>query len=224
MSQRCPKPEIPGVPSPPPVTEPPVTPPSVLPPPIMEAAVLEIGMIGLSLEAISAGDQGYAAMPVGARDLTKMGGRKWVRIQVRALEDVGANNLIIVCNEQLEVKESFELEILGSLDYQKPIPKASLFNVAIAANTNFLAKSISPTNTPCIFRIYVALDTAGVFSVQRTSAATTITENMNQGIALAANSAYIFDILVDEDETVNFQTTVAATILKLSVAEKDDAK
>jgi len=109
--------------------------------------------------------------------------------------------------------------ILGLL---QPIPKGSIFNTAIGANTNFFAPNLVPTNTPTLFRIYVCLSVAGVFNIQRRLGAVTQTENLNAGIALNANAAYMFDILVDAGETINLQTTVAATIIKCSVAEKDN--
>lgn len=102
-----------------------------------------------------------------------------------------------------------------------PLAVASIFNTAIGANTNFLSTDITPTNTPCLLRILICLDTAGVFSVKRTKSAVTTTEQFNSGTALTANAEYLFDILVDTDETINFQTTVAAQILKFSVHEKD---
>jgi hypothetical protein len=102
-----------------------------------------------------------------------------------------------------------------------PTSKATVFNTAVLANTNFLGSAITPTTTPCILRIYICLNTAGVFSVQRTKTAVTIAEQLNSGTALNANAAYMFDILADSGETLNFQTTVAATILKFSVHEID---
>lgn len=116
------------------------------------------------------------------------------------------------------------------ISLQKPIPKVSIYNTPVGANTNFIAPpqaQITPliaTNAPCIFRIYVALSVSGVFSVIRQSSSASTTENMNQGVALTANAGYMFDILVDQSERIDFQTTVAATILKFSVVEKDDAK
>jgi hypothetical protein len=110
----------------------------------------------------------------------------------------------------------------------KGIGKVSILNKPIAANTNFISTDpaktppLKPTNTPCIFRIYVCLSVAGNFSVQRKKASQATTEYMDQNVALAANSAYMFDILVDEDETIDFQTTVAATIIKFSVVEVDE--
>lgn len=131
-------------------------------------------------------------------------------------------------------KKLFDLEIQKILDrpnIQVPIPLLSITNQAILANTMIVAPDLTkqtvlkPKKSPCIFRIYVCLSVAGIFSVQRYDPSRTIAvENMNQGVALTANAGYMFDVLVDQGEGIDFQTTVGATILKLSVVEKDDAK
>lgn len=76
---------------------------------------VEIGMMGFSLEDITAGKQGYCVMPLGARDSTKWGGRKWARIKLTAMEEVRANRDIIVGNEQGDIKEHTPVE----LSYEK---------------------------------------------------------------------------------------------------------
>ena len=80
--------------------------------------------------------------------------------------------------------------------------------------------SISPSNTPCTFRVYVVADTSGVLSLIR-SGTTTSTEFLNQGLPLTANAAYTFLIPVDAGETINLQYSVAATFTKLSIVEQD---
>jgi len=105
------------------------------------------------------------------------------------------------------------------LGRESPELKRRLFNVAITANTNLFATDLSPTYKPCIFRIYACFDTAGVLTVRRTSAGVTVGEQLNAGTALTANAAYLFDIVVDGDETINLQYSVNATLLKLSVLE-----
>ncbi len=100
-----------------------------------------------------------------------------------------------------------------------PIQKGMIFNTAVLAATDFFAADLEPTNTPTTFRIYIALDTGGTLSVQRTSAAVTIAEELNSGAALAADASYMFDILVHEDDTINLQTSVGAQILYCMVFE-----
>lgn len=130
-------------------------------------------------------------------------------------------------------KKLGDLLIKKILDAQVdiPVPMLSITNQSIGANTMFIATDLTkqtpliPKKTPCIFRIYVCLDTAGIFSIQRYDPSRTISiENMNSGTALTASAGYMFDVLVDQGEKIDFQTTVAAKILKLSVVEKDDVK
>jgi len=100
-----------------------------------------------------------------------------------------------------------------------PLPKGSVFNEAVTANTNIFASDLSPTNTPTTFRIYACFDASGVLTVRRTKNATTVSEQLNAGTALTANVAYIFDIIVEAGETINLQYSVNATALKLAVLE-----
>ena len=74
-----------------------------------------MGMLGMSIDEIMMGKQGYVKLPLGVRDSTKWGGRKWVRVKVTAMEDVRANRDIIVGNEQGDVKEHTPVE----LSYEK---------------------------------------------------------------------------------------------------------
>jgi hypothetical protein len=126
-------------------------------------------------------------------------------------------------------KKLLDLEVEALNAVVRPIAKANMVNQAVTANTNLIAatanqQSLSPTKGPCIFRIYVALSVSGIFSVQRQNQGPAVTENLNQGVALTAAAAYMFDILVDQGEKIDFQTTVSGIVLKLCVVEKDDAK
>lgn len=103
--------------------------------------------------------------------------------------------------------------------FQTPILKGRVFDTAVALDTDFFADDLEPTNTPTTFRIYIALDTGGTVSVQRTSAAVTVVEELNSGAALAADASYMFDILVHEDDTINLQTDTGAQILYCMVIE-----
>jgi len=107
------------------------------------------------------------------------------------------------------------------LDKALPIAKGSIYNTVIAANTDFFTTDISPSNTPTLFLIYVCLSVAGIFSVQRKVGAVTVVENLNAGNPLIAGAGYGFEILVDAGEEINFRSTLAGTINKLSVVEKD---
>ena len=104
-----------------------------------------------------------------------------------------------------------------------PEQKATFFNLVVGPAVDILAADIAPTNTPARFRIYVAFNAAGIFSVQRRQGGVTVAEQMNAiGNAvqpLVANCGYMFEILVDAGDTINFQHSVGATVLKLIVME-----
>lgn len=97
--------------------------------------------------------------------------------------------------------------------------KGSKFNTAIVADTDIFTSALSPTSTPTYFRIYATFDTAGVLIVKRTQSAVTISEELNSGATLTANSAYVFDIIVQSGQTINLQYNIGATALELSVTE-----
>lgn len=92
------------------------------------------------------------------------------------------------------------------------IDKASQHGVAETLNTDILATSLSPTNTPCLFRVMVMLETSGVFSAILTNSASSKTLKFNGGAALAASCPYMFDILVHSGDTVNFQTSASGNV------------
>jgi hypothetical protein len=94
---------------------------------------VEMGMLGMSLEDITSSTKGYVRLPVGPRDLTMAGGRKWVKLKVMAMEDVREFRDVIVGNEQGEVKEHTPVELsyeLATGGYQRvgelnPLPVVS---------------------------------------------------------------------------------------------------
>ncbi|MEM3895567.1 hypothetical protein [Thermofilum sp.] len=100
-----------------------------------------------------------------------------------------------------------------------PVLKAERFNTPVTANTNIFPISISPTNSLASFRIYASFDSSGVLSVARTKSGTTVTEQLNSGISLNANASYIFDIIVQSNESINLQYSANATALVLKVIE-----
>lgn len=90
-----------------------------------EKIAVTMGMLGMSLENITKGSRGFVMLPLGPRDLTMAGGRKWVKIKVTAMEDVREFRDVIVGNDQGEVKEhtpvelSYEKSPQGSGSYQR---------------------------------------------------------------------------------------------------------
>ena len=105
---------------------------------------------------------------------------------------------------------------------QNIVGDATIFHTNIGANTNFFASNLIPSVVPCIFRVYVVLSVAGILSVQRTNGGTTVAEILNDNVALVANTANTFDIIVNAGDSINFQTTGSGTtILECSVSEID---
>jgi len=98
-----------------------------------------------------------------------------------------------------------------------PIEQGYSFNTAELADTDIFAADITPTNTPCTFRVYAWTDTAGVLSCMRTSGEVTVTENLNEGNQLVADSAYEFNVTVGAADTINFQLDAAATMTVIVV-------
>lgn len=137
-------------------------------------APIKIGMLGLSIDEIDSGKWGYVMLPIGGRDATMAGGREWVRVKVRAMENVRAERDIIVGNLQGEVKEHTPVELAYGLDaggYQTvgqsyPLPvREGLINPKIKWNTRAAAGNIL-TITPAsgkyvsLLGLEVSVDTA----------------------------------------------------------------
>ena len=97
--------------------------------------------------------------------------------------------------------------------------KGRVFNTAILANIDIFGSDLVPTGSYTTFRIYACLDTAGVLTVRRTRGGVTVSEQLNAGVNLAANAAYMFDILVEGDETINLQYSVNAVAISIKVFE-----
>lgn len=95
-----------------------------------------------------------------------------------------------------------------------PLEKAVVHNQAVLANANWLANAISPITgrVAALFRVQVFVSLAGVFSAIITRGGVAVTGQFNLGVPLAANAWQQFDLLVHTGDTVNFQTTVAATV------------
>ena len=108
---------------------------------------------------------------------------------------------------------------LASIAQLTPIEKGQIFNTAVGAAADFFAAALLPTNTPTTFRIYVALNAAGLLYVRRTEGGVTVDEYLNSGNALNANAAYMFDILVRIGQTINLRHSVGGTILCCIVEE-----
>lgn len=101
-----------------------------------------------------------------------------------------------------------------------PIARAEEHNVAIAGGVvPILAADIAPLNTPCLFRVTVGFDTAGVFSVTITRAANVQVQHLNHGVVLTVDCLFMFDVLVHAGDTINYRYGVAAQLQTLRLQE-----
>ena len=100
-----------------------------------------------------------------------------------------------------------------------PIEKANQHNVSVTADRDILSSEITPSNTPCLFRIMVCLNTAGVFSAMITKSDSEQQLKFNAASNLVAHAVYMFDLLVHDGDSVNFQHSADATLKVLRVQE-----
>ncbi len=99
-----------------------------------------------------------------------------------------------------------------------PLQKAHIHNTAKNANTDFLASDITPSDPPCLFRIQIQVDTAVVFSA-KVNNTTEVSLEFNAGAQLTAGALHIFDMLIQEDDEVNFQVDQNVNLDKFIVQE-----
>jgi hypothetical protein len=88
----------------------------------------------------------------------------------------------------------------------KPISKMAS-SVTCTHDTDILANNLEPINKPCLFRIQLALSGASIFKAVIKQGLNESVYSFNSGVALIANSLYIFDLLVHEGDEINFQTS-----------------
>jgi len=86
-----------------------------------------------------------------------------------------------------------------------PLEKAHIHDTAIVVFTDFLEDDITPSDPPCLFRIMIQLDAAAVFWAEVDDGTTEVNLEFNSGVELVAGTLYIFDMLVNEDDNINFQ-------------------
>jgi hypothetical protein len=100
-----------------------------------------------------------------------------------------------------------------------PLEKAHIHDTAATANDDFLAEDITPSDPPCLFRIMVQLDTEAAFVALVDDGSSEVTLAFNGGSDLAAGVLYMFDMLVNEDDQVNFQADENVNVDKFIVQE-----
>lgn len=92
------------------------------------------------------------------------------------------------------------------------------FNIVLpAANENILTPSLSPVISPSYLYVYVMMDTLGVLTLNRTyykdnpNDAVTISEPLNNGEDLYANTPHVFIVPWRENDSINFTYSVGVT-------------
>lgn len=103
------------------------------------------------------------------------------------------------------------------------ILKGSKFNENITLDIDIFDSDLDPTYSPTTFRIYAAFVAAGVLTVMRKRGAVTVSEQLNGGVALATNSAHMFDIVLENNESLNIQYGATTLCLSLKVVEVSTA-
>lgn len=102
-----------------------------------------------------------------------------------------------------------------------PAEKGVIHNTAVLANADFFVAALSPTTTPCAFKIMVAMSAVGVLNATITRGANTQTIHLNNNVNLVADSMYTFEVLLHNGDTFNLQYSQNATIQVCRIQEID---
>ncbi len=110
----------------------------------------------------------------------------------------------------------------------------SMGTTSITANTYFLPNSgtapstkgfVAPSHVPCLFRIYVSgFSASDVLTVARANAGfaqTGVAEVLNDGVALTANAAYIFDLVLAAGDKINLRYGSTCSVNVVRIIELD---
>ena len=108
---------------------------------------------------------------------------------------------------------------MGSDPYLIPIRKADVEGVSPGATTDILSADITPSKSPSLFRIMIQVDAVTKFRAIVEVDDTDYTLNFNGNSDLTAGAVYMFDMLVHEGDSVNFQIDSAETVDILRVQE-----
>jgi len=87
-----------------------------------------------------------------------------------------------------------------------PLEKANVHDGDKDANNDFLAVNLTPSDYPVLFRVQVMLPAAAKFTAMISDGTTELSCDLNGGSNLVASALYVFDVLVHEDDEVNFQS------------------
>lgn len=120
----------------------------------------------------------------------------------------------------IELRANALGQLIISLVTQTPTLMEEQFNQAYATPDDICAADLVPNVDVGTFRIYCVFDAVGDLYVRRDQGGVYLDEYLNDHQALTADAAYMFDIIVDEnDDGINFRYSANAQILKFVVVE-----
>ena len=94
------------------------------------------------------------------------------------------------------------------------------FNSVVIAATDIFGGMLPIATGAVTWRIYATFSAGGVLTVRRTiDSIVWISEDLNAGVALTPNAAYMFDIIVQSGEILDLRYSVNGTALVLKVVE-----
>lgn len=141
--------------------------------------------------------------------------------QVRKIESNDIQSLTVETKWTTDLDDTsvYVIRLRNLRDLLAPLEKANEHNSSVTADTDILVSALAPTNTPCLFRVNVAFSGAGIFKATITKGDNTQTVSFNSGSDLIANALYMFDLIVHNGDSINFQYSAGATMLVLRVQE-----
>ena len=102
-----------------------------------------------------------------------------------------------------------------------PINRGLIQDTAKTSGADFFATDLSPKFSPSTFRIMISVDTATRLSATIENDSTEMTAHFNAGVDLTADCLYIFDLLVHQGDTVNFEVDDTVNVDICRVQEID---
>ena len=117
--------------------------------------------------------------------------------------------------EQANLQDSEELADVDILATDL-IPMQTIKREAREAATGVVTGEVT---APCLFRIQICVDGAATFRAMVTRDGDTQPFNFNDNADLTADAGNMFDLLVHDGDTINFQLSADVTIRNLRVQE-----
>lgn len=127
---------------------------------------------------------------------------------------------VVATERWIELQANEDGLLITAPATQTPTLMEEQFNQAYVTPADICAADLVPNVDIGVFRIYCIFDTLGDLYVRRDQGGVWIDEYLNVHENLVADCAYMFDIVVDEnDDGINFRFSQNAQILKFVVTE-----